>query len=218
MVEPAFRVRLLFDAASAPPSTAGLRVRSVDALDADTLARAVQAAWYWPEAEETLERLTHALEVSLEAPPEDDLEHAVALTKLAAELGKTAGARAYLWEATSLVHDASAFTDQASDASVEDLPLYLWIAFEAREDEPGKISLLTRGLSSFDRPEVEVDRSARALEEILEVVTDVALYVLTASTPLEDGETLEVTLGKVRVRTLPSLRNDGSRALRARLP
>jgi hypothetical protein len=53
---------------------------------------------------------------------------------------------------------------------------------------------------------------------VLEVVTDAALYVLTASTPLEDGETLEVTRGRVRVRIVPSLRNDGSRALRLRLP
>jgi hypothetical protein len=73
-------------------------------------------------------------------------------------------------------------------------------------------------MSGFERPEVEVDRSGRELEEILEVVTDAALYVLTASTALEDGETLEVTRGKVRVRTMPSLRNDGTRALRLRLP
>jgi hypothetical protein len=178
----------------------------------------VHAAWYWPEAEEILPQLSHALEVSLLAPPEDDLEHAVALTKAAADVGKAAGARAYVWEATGLAHDAIAFTDQASDASIDDLPLYLWIAFEAREDEPGKISILTRGMTGFERPEVEVDRSGRELEEILEVVTDAALYVLTASTALEDGETLEVTRGKVRVRTLPSLRNDGSRALRLRLP
>jgi hypothetical protein len=193
-------------------------MRSVTALDAAERERAVHAAWYWPEAEEVLPQLGHALEVSLIAPPEDDLEHVVALTKVAAEVGTAAGARAYVWEATGLAHDAIAFTDQASDASVDDLPLYLWIAFEAREDEPGKISILTRGMAGFDRPEVEVDRSSRELEEILEVVTDAALYVLTASTALEDGETLEVTRGKVRVRTLPSLRNDGSRALRLRLP
>ena len=200
------------------PSLDGALVRSAAALDDASRERAVHAAWYWPEAAEILPQLGHALEVSLAAPPEDDLEHAVALTKAAAEVGKVAGARAYLWDATGLAHDALAFTDQASDASVDDLPLYLWIAFEAREDEPSKISILTRGMGTFDRPEVEVDRSARELEEILEVVTDAALYVLTASTALEDGETLEVTRGKVRVRTMPSLRNDGTRALRLRLP
>jgi hypothetical protein len=221
MTEPTrFRVRLLLEAAPSEPvpTTEGLQLRAASALEQAERERAIRAAWYWPEAEEVLPGLTHALEVSLATPPEDDLEQAVALTKAAAELGKALGARAYLWEDTLLAHDALAFTDQASDASVDDLPLYLWIAFEAREDEPSKISILTRGMSSFERPEIEVDRSGRELEEILEVVTDAALYVLTASTALEDGETLEVTRGKVRVRTMPSLRNDGSRALRLRLP
>lgn len=219
MATPDFRVRLLLEAApSASPTREGAVIERSDALDAATREAAVQAAWYWVEAEDVLPKLGHALSIRLSSPPEDDLDHAVALTRAAAEVGASVGAKAYLWERTTLVHDATAFVDQASDASEEDLPLYLWIGFEAREDEPGKLSVLTRGMGSFERPEVEVDRSARELEEILEVVTDAALYVLTASTALEDGETLEVTRGKVRVRTMPSLRNDGTRALRLRLP
>lgn len=219
MASPEFRVRLLLAAAPASvPAHAEADVRAAEALDAATAEAAIAAAWYWSEAEGVLPGLAHAVSVALKTPPEDDLDHAVALTRVAAELGAQLGAGAYLWESTGLVHEGTAFVDQASDASPEDLPLYLWIGFEAREDEPGKISILTRGMGGFERPEVEVDRSARELEEILEVVTDAALYVLTASTALEDGETLEVTRGKVRVRTMPSLRNDGTRALRLRLP
>lgn len=214
-----FRVRLLLETTPTTlPAREGAAVKAIDPIDAETRGSAERAAWYWPEAEEILPTLAHAVEVSLTAPPEDALEHAVALTHAAAAVGQALGARAYLWDPTTLVHDALAFTDQASDATVDDLPLYLWIAFEAREDEPGKISMLTRGMDGFARPEIEVDRSGRALEDILEVVTDAALYVLTASTALEDGETLDVTRGTVRVRTMPSLRNDGTRALRLRLP
>ncbi len=219
MASPDFRVRLLLEAPLATlPTREDASVRAAEALDAATRDAAVKAAWYWTEAEEVVAGLGHAVSIALTSPPEDDLDHAVALTRAAAEVGAALGARAYLWEGTNLVHESTAFVDQASDASPEDLPLYLWIGFEAREDEPGKISVLTRGMGSFERPEVEVDRSERELEEILEVVTDAALYVLTASTALEDGETLEVTRGKVRVRTMPSLRNDGTRALRLRLP
>lgn len=218
---PRFRVRALLERApSALPARDDLRVASAAGLDEAARAQAAAAAWYWPEAAEVLPSLPHAVEIALASPPEDDLEHAVALTKAAAELGQGLGARAYAWEAEALVlvHDALAFTDQASDATLDDLPLYLWIGFEAREAGEGTIAVLTRGMSTFERPEVEVDRSSRELEEVLEVVTDAALYVLTASTALEDGETLEVTRGKVRVRVLPSLRNDGTRALRLRLP
>lgn len=219
MTSPRFRVRALFERApDALASRDTVVVRQVGGLDEAARERAASAAWYWPEAADVLPGLGHGVEIALREPPEDDLEHAVALTKAAAELGRPLGARAYVWEATGLAHDADAFVDQASDATEEDLPLYLWIGFEAREDEPGALSVLTRGMGSFERPEVEVDRSARELEEVLEVVTDAALYVLTASTALDDGETLEVTRGKVRVREMPSLRNDGTRALRLRLP
>jgi hypothetical protein len=216
-----FRVRALLERApEGLPSHADAVLAPASGLDSAACERAANAAWYWPEAVEVLPTLAHAVEIALARPPEDDLEHAVVLTKLAAELGQRLGARAYVWEAAALAlaHDALAFTDQASDASLDDLPLYLWIGFEARAVGEGAIAMLTHGMTTFDRPEIEVDRSSRELEEVLEVVTDAALYVLTASTALEDGETLEVTRGKVRVRILPSLRNDGSRALRLRLP
>jgi hypothetical protein len=218
---PRFRVRALLERApEGLPAHPGAVLVLGSGLTPEARARAAHAAWYWPEAEQVLPTLTHAVEIALEQPPEDDLEHAVSLTKLAAELGQVLGARAYAWEAGELVlaHDALAFTDQASDASVDDLPLYLWIGFEARAVGEGAIAMLSHGMGTFDRPEIEVARSSRELEEVLEVVTDAALYVLTASTPLEDGETLEVTRGRVRVRIVPSLRNDGSRALRLRLP
>lgn len=219
MTPPRFRVRALLEQVPSTLAAAeALAIERVAGLEDAARERAVSSAWYWPEAEDVLAGLGHGVVVSLREPPEDDLEHAVALTKAAASLGRALGARAYVWEATGLAHDAAAFVDQASDATEDDLPLYLWIGFEARQDEPGALSVLTRGMGTFDRPEVEVDRSARELEEVLEVVTDAALYVLTASTALEDGETLEVTRGKVRVRTMPSLRNDGTRALRLRLP
>lgn len=219
MTAPAFRVRALLEREPASlPAREGVRVSRAPALDAAAREHAAEVAWYWPEAAEVLATLEHAVELSLASPPEDDLEHAVELTKVAAELGLVLGARAYLWEPTGLVHDAIAFNDQASDATIDDLLLYLWIGFEARQDEDGTLAVLTRGMGTFERPEVEVDRSSRELEDVLEIVTDAALYVLTASTALEDGETLEVTRGKVRVRTMPSLRNDGTRALRLRLP
>lgn len=214
-----FAVRLLLDAAPASaPTLSGLAIASAPSLDEASRASAVKRAWYWPEAEEVLAKTAAGLRIALEKAPEDDLEHAVELTRLAAELGQKVGAKAYVWEATGLAHDAVAFTDQASDASVEDLPLYLWIGFEARQNDDDSLAVFTRGMATFERPEVEIDRTTRELEDALEVVTDAALYVLTAEQALEDGEQLEVTRGKVRVRIAPSIHNDGTKVVRLRLP
>ena len=215
---PNFVIHLSLANEAALPAHESLTITKAPVLAKEAIERAALAAWYWPEAEEVLGAVKSALAVTLKNAPENEVAHAIALTKAAAELGKSLGATAYLWEHTGLVHSAEAFLDQAADATEFDLPLYLWIAFEAKELEGGGISMQTRGMSDFKKTEVEIDKSERELEDVLEVLTDAALYVLTEEAPLEDGETLEVTRGKVRVRHMPSIRNDGTTALRVRFP
>jgi hypothetical protein len=215
---PNFVIHLSLANEAALPAHESLTITKAPVLSKEAIERAALATWYWPEAEEVLGAVKSAFAVTLKNAPENAIAHAVELTKAAAELGKRVGATAYLWEQTGLVHSAEAFLDQAADATEFDLPLYLWIAFEAKELETGGISMQTRGMSDFKKTEVEIDKSERELEDVLEVLTDAALYVLTEEAPLEDGETLEVTRGKVRVRHMPSIRNDGTTALRVRFP
>ena len=115
------------------------------------------------------------------------------------------------------MHDPRAFADQAADANREDLPLYLWARFEGTKGDDGTLGMRTTGLAALGAMEVEVEGSARDGEHILECVTDVALFLLAAGPPPEDGETIEVTRGELRVRRMPSLRGDGSTALRVRV-
>ena len=213
-----FVVHLSFASEVALPTHDALTIAKAAVLPKEAIERAALAAWYWPEAEEVLGAAKSAFTVALKKAPEGPVEHAIELTRLAAELGKSLGATAYLWEQTGLVHSAEAFLDQAADATEFDLPLYLWIAFQAKELEGGGISMQTRGMCEFGKTEVEIEKSERELEDVLEVLTDAALYVLTEEAPLEDGETLEVTRGKVRVRHMPSIENDGTTALRVRFP
>ena len=215
---PNFVLHLSFANAVTLPSHDTLTLTSAPVLDKAGIEQAALSAWYWPEAEEVLALAKSACTVTLKKAPESAVEHAIELTKAAAELGKSLGATAYFWQQTGLAHAAEAFLDQAADATEFDLPLYLWIAFEAKELEEGGISMQTRGMRDFGKTEVEIDKSERELEDVLEVLTDAALYVLTEEAPLEDGETLEVTRGKVRVRHMPSIRNDGTTALRVRFP
>ena len=215
---PNFVLHLSFTNAVTLPSHDTLTLTSAPVLDKAGIEQAALLAWYWPEAEEVLALAKSACTVTMTKPPEGAVEHAIELTKAAAALGKSLGATAYFWQQTGLVHASEAFLDQAADATEFDLPLYLWIAFEAKELEDGGISMQTRGMRDFGKTEVEIDKSERELEDVLEVLTDAALYVLTEEAVLEDGETLEVTRGKVRVRHMPSIRNDGTTALRVRFP
>jgi hypothetical protein len=212
-----FTARVLFERApeiDAPPG-ARIQVRS-EKLDAARVEKLARAAWYWPEAASELARHGAQVEVALCCEIGTPIDRALAVTKAAASIATHPGAIAVLWDATDLVHDAAQWISQSDDATRDDLPLFLWLAFEGRESDTGR-TLGTRGVSCFGEMEVEVPETRRDGEEVLEIVCDVALYVLTSPVPPEDGEPIDVTNGRVRVRVEPSLKNDGTKAYRLRL-
>ncbi|UJR85240.1 DUF4261 domain-containing protein [Sandaracinus amylolyticus] len=216
-----FTARVLFESAPKPNggSPPGVRVTArEERIDEATLERAIASAWYWPEARAEIAKHHGVLEVALAAEVGSPVERALAVTKAVTALATKPGCVAVLWDATTLVHEPAQWMAQAEDASKDDLPLFLWLAFEGTETTDGSRTLRTRGARDFGANEVEVAGSKRDGEEVLETVCDVALYVMTSPVPLEDGDQVEVTRGKVRVRVEPSLRNDGSRAYRLRLP
>jgi hypothetical protein len=209
---------LLFFFASAPAAgaPAGLVVEPAP-LDHEALAAAAARAWYWPEAKDAIVGATTALRVRASAPAPDPVSAALALTQAAAPLALAWGALAVLWEPTGLLHDPAVLADQAADATREDLPLYAWIRFEGTKGDDGTLGMRTHGLRDLGGLEVEVEGSKKTGEHVLEVVTDLALFVLTSPTLPDDGETIEVTAGPIRVRRMLSLGGDGTPALRARV-
>jgi hypothetical protein len=197
------------------PTDAGLRIAATSLPH--SLPESASRAWYWPEAKERIASLRSALRVSLSAPAPHPVDEALLLTQGVARLARDLAATAVLWEPTDLLHEGETFVDQAEDASREDLPLYSWVAFEGTKNEDGTLGMLTRGMSALGAMEVEVEASKQSGEQVLEAVTDVALFSLTDGTIPLDGETIEVTRGAVRVRRMPSLRGDGQIALRIRV-
>jgi hypothetical protein len=216
-----FTARVLFEGSATVDdhSVPGARVTMrAGRVPHETIDRAARYAWYWPEAREALARHESHCEVALAAEVGTAIERALALTRAVATIAARPGCVAVLWDATTLAHEPSQWITQTEDATEDDLPLFLWIAFEGTESEDGTRNLRTRGARDFGALEIEVAGSKRDGEEVLETVCDVALYVMTSPVPLEDGDQVEVTRGKVRVRIEPSARNDGSRAYRLRLP
>lgn len=208
---------LLFFAATPPSSApAGLALEAA-AIERDALASAARRAWYWPEASDAIAGAQAALRVRATAEAPDPVAGALALTEAVAPFAQSSGAVAVLWEPTGLLHDPVVLADQAADATREDLPLYAWIAFEGTKGDDGTLGMRTRGLRDLGGMEVEVEGSKKTGEHVLEVVTDLALFVLTSPTLPDDGETIEVTAGPIRVRRMPSLTGDGTTALRARV-
>lgn len=73
--------------------------------------------------------------------------------------------------------------------SEEDLPLYNWIYFGLRK-ENGKQSVYTYGLADFGKKEMEIIDSEYSLEELNEMMFNLAHYVIAYDVALKDGETI----------------------------
>lgn len=73
--------------------------------------------------------------------------------------------------------------------SETDLPLYNWIYFGLRE-ENGKHSVYTNGLANFNKMEMEIIESNISIEELNEMMFNLAHYVISYDVTLKDGETI----------------------------
>jgi len=76
--------------------------------------------------------------------------------------------------------------------SEEDLPLYNWIYFGLRKED-GKQSVYTYGLADFGKMEMEIIESENSIEELKEMMFNLAHYVIAYNVTLKDGETIGIS-------------------------
>lgn len=74
----------------------------------------------------------------------------------------------------------------------DDLPLYNWIYFGLRQED-GKQSVYTFGLADFNKKEMEIVNSSHSLEELNEMIFNLAHYVIENDVTLQDGETIGIS-------------------------
>jgi hypothetical protein len=74
----------------------------------------------------------------------------------------------------------------------ENLPIYNWIYFGLRK-ENGKQSVYTYGLADFDKKEMEIIDSNKSIEELNEMMSNLAHYVIAYNVKLQDGETIGIS-------------------------
>jgi hypothetical protein len=173
------------------------------------------SSWYL--SVEGLEGLAHGLRFETS---QAGLSGALTLTQALSSCLLTAPPDALvLFESGPVLHAREGFLEQAVDAAPDDPPVFLWVAFEIVEHEDGTRSLYTHGAPALGAPlEIEVDRSRRSAEELLERAADALLVALSEGNEVADGDTLELSEDTVRVRIQPSLRNTGDRTWRLRIP
>ncbi len=186
------------------------RVRIVgvtDKIPEQILEGPIRGAWYWPEAEETLNQSHGHLLVVVKGPEGGKpVMRALFLTRVISMLlGKFDGLGVY-WTGAPSLHSSEAFIDSAESMTPESLPLRLWVDFQVWRNDDDTHSLRTNGMVSFGRPELEIHGSTKDENEVASWAYNVAHYVLATDTQVEDGHAVGRTPTEwIRVHHTPSV-------------
>lgn len=173
-------------------------------IPAGDIEAACSESLAWPEARTSLENHAAHLICSVAGTAEKKLA-AFQLTKLVAALLKVTQAAGVYWGAATMVHSPEMFIEHAQEMTAEFLPLYLWIHFGVTGGA-GKVSLRTRGMSSFGFMEIEIIDSEHSTEDTVGFAFNTAHYLLDYGPVLADAHTFGMSANqKVLVRHVPSV-------------
>jgi hypothetical protein len=147
-------------------------------------------AWWWPEATERMKGHKCHIIVVFMGGAGNAVERHIYLTRLVSAVAANADSAGIYWGAGTVVHDPTAFQEQAAELSPDNLAPQLWVDMRLEQNEDGSFRFFTTGMASFGCLEIEIDRSPRLPEEILDFCYSIVSYVLQRGTTIGDGETV----------------------------
>ena len=149
----------------------------------------LRGAWYWPDAEEELEKHRAHLVVVVKGPSEGSpVMRALFLTRICAMLLRGFDGVGIYWGGAPSLHAADAYLASSDEMTPEQLPLRLWVDFQVwRNDDDGTHSLRTSGMDSFGRHELEIHGSKKNQDDVASWGYNVAHYLLASGSEVEDG-------------------------------
>ena len=104
--------------------------------------------------------------------------------------GRHADAVGVVWSEGMLVHEPSAFVEQAEGVNAKQIPGPLWIDVRVEKNDDESLRCFTTGLEPLGFAEIEVPRARLEPQELLEFIGDTACYIVNNNMPIKDGETL----------------------------
>ena len=163
-------------------------------------------AWWWPEATDRLRtHNSHAI-VALMGESGNLIERHIRLTHLIAAVAANTDAAGIYWGAGTVVHDPQAFQDQSAELAPDNLEPQLWVDMRLEQNDDGSYRYFTTGMQALGCLELEIRKSKKAPDEILDFGYAIVNYILTSGARIKDGETIGRSAEeKIKVRHKPSM-------------
>lgn len=185
---------------------------SVPALP-DLLALACGGNPLWPEALAVCHGHQAHLLVATESDGGDPIDRHLMMTDLTAAIAETVAGVAIIWQLGATIQPRDRFSEMASSAKRNDLPLMLWIGFRFAQGDDGAVQIGTNGLKPFGVKEIEGASHHLKPMQMLEKVYDLAHYSLQGAV-LRDGETVGASAAeRIRIHHRPSAWNSAEQVI-----
>lgn len=156
-------------------------------------------SWIWKDAAAKMKRHKAHFIATLTSEKGSRLEKCLLLTKIMGAIAQCHNTAGVYWGDGTVVIEPNMFAEVAESASLDNLPLLLWIEFRVQKNNDASLNVITAGLDAFGLMEIEVIKSRRDWEEIMEIAMGTA-YLMLKGDEFKDGDTIGPD-DKVKVKT-----------------
>ncbi|MFI1770255.1 DUF4261 domain-containing protein [Thalassobellus citreus] len=162
------------------------------AIPGGEVKRTAEYNYFWENGiEETSKHKGHIV-LSIMNAGKNPVRENLLYSKIASAVMNNSKAIGIYIGARTLVLKKDFYQANVEMMSEEDLPLYNWIYFGLRKED-GKQSVYTYGLVDFGKMEMEIVESENSIEELNEMMFNLAHYVIAFNVTLKDGETIGIS-------------------------
>ncbi len=159
------------------------------AIPGGEVERAAEYNYFWENGIEEASKHKGHIVLSIMNAGNNPVQENLLYNKIASAVMNNCNAIGIYIGGRTLVLKKDFYQANVKMMSEEDLPLYNWIYFGLRK-ENGKQSVYTYGLADFGKMEMEIVESKSSIEELNEMMFNLAHYVLAYNVKLKDGETI----------------------------
>jgi len=151
-----------------------------------------KTSWMWKDAESDLKPHKNYIIVSWLSKNDnyDKILINTIVSQLTASVAEEVDAIGVYWGNACLVNKKDVFCNMIYDISKDNLPYFLWIDFRVEKHPNGELNLITYGLKSFDIMEIEIIKSKKEFEDLIDFSLNIVRYLIENGNVIKDGDTL----------------------------
>ena len=179
----------------------------------------VRTAWHWPAADTELRTHSAHVVVFVGSDRLSVIEVNLQLVRaVASVIAACPDAVGVYYGNASVVIEPGQYLEEAREASLDNLPIALWLGLHLVSGERG-LTAYTTGMKMFDLLNLEVHDTTMTPSSLLGLLVNVAHYEISAGIQIDDGETVGGSADeRIGIRHRPSRFGEGAVACHLLIP